>query len=65
MAPAQQALFNAALNTALKDPVVWRKLEAAGISNEGGSQRQLSAFIAAETQRVAQVVTRVAAGGAG
>jgi tripartite-type tricarboxylate transporter receptor subunit TctC len=55
--------LNQALNESLRDPAVWRKLQAAGISNEGGSPAQLSSFIRAETIRVKSVVTRVMATG--
>jgi tripartite-type tricarboxylate transporter receptor subunit TctC len=55
--------LNQALNDCLRDPAVWQKLQAAGISNEGGSPAQLSQFIRAETTRVKSVVTRVVATG--
>jgi tripartite-type tricarboxylate transporter receptor subunit TctC len=55
--------LNQALNDCLRDPAVWQKLQAAGISNEGGSPAQLSSFIRAETTRVKSVVTRVVATG--
>jgi tripartite-type tricarboxylate transporter receptor subunit TctC len=57
------ARLNQALNDALRDPAVWQKLQADGISNEGGSPAQLSSFIRAETNRVKSVVTRVVATG--
>jgi tripartite-type tricarboxylate transporter receptor subunit TctC len=57
------ARLNQALNESLRDPAVWQKLQAAGISNEGGSPAQLSSFIRAETTRVKSVVTRVVATG--
>jgi tripartite-type tricarboxylate transporter receptor subunit TctC len=60
---AMIARLNQALNDALRDPAVWQKLQAAGISNEGGSPAQLSSFIRAETSRVKSVVTRVVATG--
>jgi tripartite-type tricarboxylate transporter receptor subunit TctC len=55
--------LNQALNDCLRDPAVWQKLQASGISNEGGSPAQLSQFIRAETTRVKSVVTRVVATG--
>jgi tripartite-type tricarboxylate transporter receptor subunit TctC len=55
--------LNQALNDCLRDPAVWQKLQAASISNEGGSPAQLSSFIRAETTRVKSVVTRVVATG--
>ncbi len=55
--------LNQALNESLRDPAVWQKLQAAGISNDGGSPAQLSSFIRAETTRVKSVVTRVVATG--
>ncbi len=55
--------LNQALNDCLRDPSVWQKLQAAGISNEGGTAAQLSSFIRAETTRVKSVVTRVVATG--
>jgi tripartite-type tricarboxylate transporter receptor subunit TctC len=55
--------LNRELNEALRDPAVWQKLQAAGISNEGGTPAQLTAFIKSETQRVKSVVTRVVATG--
>jgi tripartite-type tricarboxylate transporter receptor subunit TctC len=57
------ARLNQALNESLRDPMVWQKLQAAGISNDGGSPAQLSSFIRAETTRVKSVVTRVVATG--
>jgi tripartite-type tricarboxylate transporter receptor subunit TctC len=57
------ARLNLALNECLRDPAVWQKLQAGGISNEGGSPAQLSQYIRAETTRVKTVVTRVIATG--
>ncbi|MBS7808672.1 tripartite tricarboxylate transporter substrate-binding protein [Variovorax sp. PCZ-1] len=57
------ARLNQALNDCLRDPDVWKKLQAGGISNEGGSPAQLSQFIRAETHRVKSVITRVVATG--
>jgi tripartite-type tricarboxylate transporter receptor subunit TctC len=57
------ARLNQALNECLRDPAVWQKLQAAGISNEGGSPAQLSQFIRMETTRVKSVVMRVVATG--
>lgn len=57
------ARLNQALNESLRDPAVWQKLQAAGISNEGGSPAQLSSFIRLETTRVKSVITRVVATG--
>jgi tripartite-type tricarboxylate transporter receptor subunit TctC len=56
--------LNRELNDSLRDPAVWQKLQAGGISNEGGSPAQLTTFIKNETQRVKSVVTRVIATGA-
>jgi tripartite-type tricarboxylate transporter receptor subunit TctC len=61
--PAMTQRLNQELNAVLRDPVVWQKLQKAGISNEGGTPQQLAAFIKAETQRVNTVVTKAVATG--
>jgi tripartite-type tricarboxylate transporter receptor subunit TctC len=61
--PAMTARLNQELNAVLRDPVVWQKLQKAGVSNEGGTPQQLAAFIKAETQRVNTVVTKAIATG--
>ncbi len=55
--------LNKELGEVLRDPAVWQKLQAGGISNDGGSPAQLSSFIRAETARVKSVVTRAIASG--
>ena len=57
------ARLNKELADALRDPAVWQKLQAGGISNDGGSSAQLSSFIRLETARVKSVVTRAIASG--
>jgi tripartite-type tricarboxylate transporter receptor subunit TctC len=56
--------LNRELNTVLRDAAVWQKLQAVGISNEGGTPRQLTAFIKAETQRVRTIVNQAVTNGA-
>lgn len=55
--------LNKELSEVLRDPAVWQKLQAGGISNDGGTPAQLSSFIKAETARVKSVVTRAIASG--
>ncbi len=55
--------LNKELGEVLRDPAVWQKLQAGGISNDGGTPAQLSSFIKAETARVKSVVTRAIASG--
>ncbi|MDB5872007.1 MAG: tctC [Ramlibacter sp.] len=55
------ARLNKELNAVLRDQDVWQKLQKAGISNDGGTQQQLTAFIRAETQRVRTVVHQAVA----
>ena len=55
--------LNKELADVLRDPEVWRKLQANGISNDGGSPAQLSSFIKAETVRVRSVITRAIVSG--
>ena len=61
---AMTARLNKELNEVLRDQAVWQKLQKAGVSNEGGTPQQLTAFIKAETQRVRSVVTQAVATGA-
>ncbi|MDO9402520.1 MAG: tripartite tricarboxylate transporter substrate binding protein [Polaromonas sp.] len=61
--PAMVARLNKELNEVLREEAVWKKLEKAGISNDGGTPRELASFVRAETQRVRAVVTRVVATG--
>jgi tripartite-type tricarboxylate transporter receptor subunit TctC len=61
---AMTARLNKELNEVLRDQEVWQKLQKAGISNDGGTPQQLSAFIKAETQRVRAVVHQAVATGA-
>ena len=64
--PADMAArLNRELGEVLRDPDVWQKLQKAGISNEGGTQQALTAFIKAETLRVRSVVNQAASTGAG
>ncbi|WP_298930254.1 tripartite tricarboxylate transporter substrate binding protein [uncultured Ramlibacter sp.] len=60
---ATTARLNKELNEVLRDQAVWQKLQKAGVSNEGGTPQQLSAFIKTETQRVRSVVTQAVATG--
>lgn len=55
--------LNRELNAILREKDTWEKLQKAGISNDGGTQQQLTAFIRAETQRVRTVVNQAVAGG--
>lgn len=57
------ARLNTELNALLRERSVWEKLLKAGISNDGGTPQQLTAFIKAETQRVRNVVNRAIAAG--
>jgi tripartite-type tricarboxylate transporter receptor subunit TctC len=57
------ARLNKELNEILREKDVWEKLQKAGISNDGGTPQQLSAFIKAETQRVRSVVNQAVATG--
>ena len=61
--PAMVSRLNQELNAVLRDQAVWQKLQKAGISNDGGTPQQLTAFIKAETQRVNGVVTKAIASG--
>jgi tripartite-type tricarboxylate transporter receptor subunit TctC len=61
--PAVTTRLNQELNAVLRDQVVWQKLQKAGISNDGGTPQQLTAFIKAETLRVNGVVTKAIASG--
>lgn len=56
--------LNRELNELLRGKDVWEKLQKAGISNDGGTPQQLTAFIKAETQRVRAVVQQAVANGA-
>lgn len=58
------ARLNRELNELLREQATWQKLQKAGISNEGGTPQQLSAFIRAETQRVRAVVNQAVVAGA-
>lgn len=55
--------LNRELNVLLREKDTWEKLQKAGISNDGGTPQQLSAFIKAETQRVRAVVNQAVATG--
>lgn len=55
--------LNKELNEILREEAVWKKLQKAGISNEGGTPQALTTFIRAETQRVRSVVNKAAAKG--
>ena len=61
--PAMVARLNRELNDILRDESVWKRLQATGISNEGGTPQALTAFIRAETQRVRSVVNKAVATG--
>ena len=56
------AKLNKELGEALRDPIVWQKLQKAGISNEGGTPQALASFIKAETLRVRSVVNQAVVG---
>ncbi len=58
------ARLNKELNELLRDQDVWQKLQKAGISNDGGTPRQLGDAMKAESVRVRSVVNRAVAGGA-
>lgn len=58
------ARLNRELNEILREKAVWEKLQKAGISNDGGTPGELSAFIKGETQRVRAVVNQAIATGA-
>ncbi len=60
---AMVARLNKELNEILREEAVWKKLQKAGISNEGGTPQALTAFIRAETQRVRSVVDKAGATG--
>ena len=55
--------LNKELNDILREEAVWKKLQKAGISNEGGTPQALTTFIRAETQRVRSVVNKAVATG--
>ena len=57
------ARLNRELNEVLRDPLVWKKLQKAGVSTEGGSPQALSNFIRAETVRVRSVVNQAVSSG--
>jgi tripartite-type tricarboxylate transporter receptor subunit TctC len=57
------ARLNKELNDALRDPAVWGKLQRGGITNDGGTPQQLSAFMKAETARLRAVITQIVASG--
>ncbi len=57
------ARLNRELNETLREEAVWKKLQKAGISNEGGTPQELTAFVRAETQRVRTVVNKAVATG--
>lgn len=57
------ARLNRELNEVLRDEATWKKLQKAGISNEGGTPQELAAFVRAETQRVRTVVNKAVATG--
>jgi tripartite-type tricarboxylate transporter receptor subunit TctC len=57
------ARLNKELNEILREKEVWEKLQKAGITNDGGTPQQLTAFIRAETQRVRTVVNQAVATG--
>ena len=57
------ARLNKELNEVLRQQDVWQKLQKAGISNDGGTPQQLTAFIKAETQRVRALVHKAVATG--
>lgn len=63
--PDLAARLNKELGEVLRDPVVWQKLQKAGISNEGGTPQALGSFIRSETLRVRSVVNQAVGGGAG
>lgn len=52
------ARLNRELNEVLRDPLVWKKLEKAGVTTDGGTPQALSAFVREETVRVRSVVTQ-------
>jgi tripartite-type tricarboxylate transporter receptor subunit TctC len=58
------ARLNRELNDILREEAVWKKLQKAGISNEGGTPQALTAFVRAETQRVRAVVNKAVSTGA-
>lgn len=55
---ADATRLNAVLREVLQDPVVWRKLQDAGIDTQPGTQQQMREFIRAETKRVQTVVVQ-------
>ena len=61
--PAIVARLNRELNEILREEAVWKKLQKAGITNDGGTPQALSAFVHAETARVRNVVNRAVATG--
>ena len=50
--------LNTVLREVLQDPVVWRKLQDAGIDTQPGTPQQMREFIRAETKRVQTVVVQ-------
>ncbi|AEG91173.1 Bug family tripartite tricarboxylate transporter substrate binding protein [Ramlibacter tataouinensis] len=57
------ARLNKELNAILREQDVWQKLQKAGVSNEGGTSKQLADFIRAETARVRSVVNQAVSTG--
>jgi tripartite-type tricarboxylate transporter receptor subunit TctC len=57
------ARLNKELNEVLRQEDVWKKLQKAGISTEGGTPQALATFVHAETQRVRSVVNKAVASG--
>ena len=55
--------LNKELNELLREQEVWQKLQKAGVSNEGGTPRQLADFVKAETLRVRSIVNKAVATG--
>ena len=64
MPQAVTTRLNKEINEILREPAVWKKLQASGISNEGGTPQALSAFIRAETELVRTVVNQAVTTGA-
>lgn len=58
------ARLNRELNEILREKETWEKLQQAGISNDGGTPQALTAFVAAETERVRGIVNQAVAAGA-
>lgn len=56
--PAMTARLNTELNEVLRMPEVWKKLQDAGVSTEGGTPQDLTRFIKTDTLKARSVVVQ-------